>query len=205
MNGSLQIGITGKRPECGRIIGLQQVRDIELLRIQIGELQPSQIVLQVTPDPCHRVQLGTLGRGPQASHLVWPPKAAGRMRATMLQEQDVHTVGNGVGEGIDKEWEGLRIPRRPCQQEPRPGGRGHRPIDVEPCEDMRHGTDGLHPARGEAPPPDRQYANAAFIWAAHAHRAGMRGRDGTWQLLATGRLALPDRLRVFWCDWAVPP
>ena len=70
---------------------------------------------------------------------------------------------------------------------------------------MLHRSNGLHTASGEAPSTDRQEANAAFILAEHTHRPAMLRRNDALELRVTGRLELSDRLRVFLCDWAVPP
>ena len=78
------------------------------------------------------------------------------MRATIIQEQEVQTVGKGRCEGIDKDWEGLRIQTRLFQKEPLTGGRGHRPTGVAPLEARRRRTAGVHTASGAAPSTDCQ-------------------------------------------------
>jgi hypothetical protein len=56
---------------------------------------------------------------------------------------------------------------------------GHGAIDGEPLEDMLDRADGLHAAGGEAPSTHRQQAQAAFVLAEHAHRAGILRRADT--------------------------
>jgi hypothetical protein len=63
----------------------------------------------------------------------------------------------------------------------------------------------LDAACAEVPAAHGQQAQPAFILTEHAHRAVMCWRDDALELLQTARLKLADGLRVFLCDWAVPP
>jgi hypothetical protein len=205
MNGFLHVGVTSPRLEGGRVIGLSPGPHVELRRIQIGEQRPGQVILQVAPDSCNRVQLRTVrGSAPQTP-VRRDPQPLGCVRPAVVEPQEVQTVGEGLGERVEAELEALGIEVGPFQAAPLPGRRGHGASARDPFDDMRHRADGLHPTRGEASSTDRPHATAAFVLAAHAHRARMRGRDDAWQRLAAGRLERPARLRGFWCGAAVGP
>jgi hypothetical protein len=117
----------------------------------------------------------------------------------------MEAIGQGVGEGIDKDVEGLRIHRRSFATETLPRGRGPCALDIEPCEVVLDRAHGLDTAGREAPSTHGQSAHAAFILTTHAHRAGILGRDDTRQPLWTGGLKLRDGLREFLCGWAAAP
>jgi hypothetical protein len=151
----------------------------------------------VEPNILHPHTLG-LNRG-------WEGEPLGCRRATVIQKEEVQAVGNGLGEGIDEELDALGVAIRSFEEKPCARGRGHSTIDIAPGKDVRHCVDGLHPAIHAASATHRQQAKAAFALAEYPHGARMHGRDEMLQPLAAGRLALPDRLRVLWCDWAVAP
>jgi hypothetical protein len=176
-----------------------------LLYIPIQELQPSHISFQVAPDPLDRVQLRTVGRSEHEAHVGWDGEPLGGRRATVIQKEEVQAVGEGRREGLDEELEALGVEIRQFEEQPRARGRGHGTIDVAPCKDGLHRADGLHPAGREAAATHRQQAKAAFVLAEHPHWVRIHGRDDLLQPLATGRLEFPERLRVFWCDWAAAP
>jgi hypothetical protein len=176
-----------------------------LWHIHAEALRPGQIVLQVAPEPLKRVQLRTVGRQPHAPDLVWPPHALGGVYAAVVQEQTVEAVRKRVGEGLHTDLAGVGIQLRQLQKEARACGRSHSPIPVEPLEDMRDGAHGLDAAGGEAPSTHGQQAKAPFVLAEPAPRTGVLGRDDVLQPLATGRLKLGDRVRVFLCGWVAAP
>jgi hypothetical protein len=62
--------ITGKCLQGERGIGLQQVTHIDLWRIEIEELLPGLVILQVTSDPLNGVQLGTIRRQPHGADIL---------------------------------------------------------------------------------------------------------------------------------------
>jgi hypothetical protein len=127
------------------------------------------------------------------------------VRTTIIQEQDGHTVGNGRGKGIHEQLKGLGIQLRQFAEEALPCGRGHRPIDLEPCEDVLDRSHGLDPVRCEAAAAHGQQPQTAFVLAEHAHRAGVLRRDDALEPLLTGRLEVLNSLRVFLCDWGAAP
>src|SRR5688500_5942062 len=89
INGVHQVRVTGKRLEGRRVILRQEGTHVDLLHIKINKLQPSEVILQVTPDPLNRVQLWAVGWQPHAPHVLGPPQALGGVGATVIQEQDV--------------------------------------------------------------------------------------------------------------------
>jgi hypothetical protein len=129
----------------------------------------------------------------------------GRVRPAIVEQQDVQAVGEGLGEPVNEELEALGIEIRQLQEEPLPGCRGHRAIDIKPLEDVLHRANGLHTAGGEAPATHGQQAEAVFVLTEHAYRRGVNGGDDPLQPLATIRLKRPDGVRLFLCGWAVAP
>ena len=100
------------------------------------ELLPGEIVLQVAPEPLNRIQLRTVGGKPHAPDILRPTYPVGRVRTTIIHEQDVQTVGKGLGNGIHKELKGVGIQLRSFEKEALPRGRGHRAIDIKPFEQV---------------------------------------------------------------------
>ena len=80
----------------------------------------------------------------------------GCMRPTIVQEQQIQALGEGLRKGRDEELEALGVQRRQLQEKALARGRLDRTIDIEPLEDMLDRANGLYPARGEAPAPDGQ-------------------------------------------------
>jgi hypothetical protein len=113
---------------------LSQVPYLDLLRIEIGEVEPSEVVFQVVPQALDRVQLLTIARKPDVPHIFCPLKPLGSGCAAVIQEQDVEAVGKRLGERVYKDLEGVGIERGQLQEEALAGGRGYSPIDVEPLE-----------------------------------------------------------------------
>jgi len=97
MNSFHQVGVAGQRLQGRGRISLQQVPDIDLLRFQIGALQPREGLLQVAPYPLNRVQLGAIGWQPDVPHILRPLNPLGGVRAAVIQEQDVEAVGKCLG------------------------------------------------------------------------------------------------------------
>jgi hypothetical protein len=135
--------------------------------------------------------------------MVGPLDPWGGVGSTVIQSQDLHAVRKGLSERIDEKLEALRVPRGSCQEKPLPWGRGHGPIDVEPCEGVLDHTHWLDTPCGEAPATDRQHAETAFVLTEDPNGAGILGWDDIPQPLPTPRLECRNGLRIFWCDWAV--
>jgi hypothetical protein len=60
MNSFHEIRIAREGLKGGRVIPPEEEAQIILVSIEIRELQPGQGILQVTPDPLDRVQLGAI-------------------------------------------------------------------------------------------------------------------------------------------------
>jgi hypothetical protein len=59
MNGVDEIGIARESLQGGCLVPSEELGDVVLLRIQIGELEPRQRIFEVAPDSLNGVQLGT--------------------------------------------------------------------------------------------------------------------------------------------------
>ena len=99
------------------------------------------------------------------------------MDATVVQEQEIQAVGEGLREGVDKELETLRVEIGQFEEEPLTRRGRHGPIDIKPFKDVLHRADGLYPEGGEAAAAHRQQAEAAFVLAEYPHRAGILRRN----------------------------
>jgi hypothetical protein len=200
-----QVRVPGERLEGERIIGLQQVSDIELLRVEINELLPGEGIFQVTPKPLNRVQLRTIRWQPHGSHMLRPPQALGGVGATVIQEQDVQAVGEGLREGVHAQLEPVSIQRGEFQEAVLARGWGDGAIDREPFAGGLEDPERLDPLGRESPSAHRQQATTTFVRAEHAHRAGILRWDDALELLLTSRLEVPNGLRGFLCAWGAPP
>jgi hypothetical protein len=205
MNGFQQICLSSQGLQSGRVIGLQQVADIDLLRLKVDELLPGQVDLHVTPDPLNRVQLGTVGWEPYGLHMCRPSNPLSRMGATVIQEQEIEAVGKGLRQGVDEELKGVGIQIRQLQEQPLARGRGDGAVDVEPFKGLLDRPHGLNPAGRQPSAAHGESPHTPFILAEHTHRSGLLRWHGTLQRLLTGRLQRGNGFRVFWCDWGVGP
>lgn len=205
MNGFHQVRVTGKRLEGRRVIALQEVTDVDLLHIKINALQPSDVILEVTPDPLNGVQLWTVGWQPHAPDMLRPPNVWRRVCTAVIQQQDVQAVGERLAEGIKQELGSVCVQIRELQEAAYACRGGHSPIDVEPREDVLDRANRLDAACGQPSAAYGQQANTAFVLATYPQRAGVLGWHNTVQLLLTGRLKRSDGVRVFWCGSAAAP
>jgi hypothetical protein len=205
MNGLHEIGIASEGLQGGRLIGLEEVAEVILLGIEIGELPPGHVVLEVTPEPLNRVQLRAIRRQEEQPYVLRQGKPLGRMCPTIVQQEDIQAGGEGLREGLDEELEQLGVQRGPLQQEPVPCGGFHGAIDIEPLEGMLDGSDRLHTTGGQAPPSDSQEAEAAVVLAEDTDGASIGGRDDLLEAFYTGSLERGNGLRIVLCGWGVAP
>jgi hypothetical protein len=76
--------------------------------------------------------------------------------ATVIQEQNVQTVGKGLGEGVYEQLKHVGIERGELQEEALTRGGGHGAVDIEPFKGMLDHPDGLGPTGCESPSAHRQ-------------------------------------------------
>ncbi len=200
-----EVRVAGEGFERGRIIGPYQAAYILLLCIAVGEQLPSQIVLQVAPDPLHRVQLRTIGWEPQRADILWPLDAVGGVRPAVIQEQDVEAVRKCLGECVHKDLEGVGIQIRQFQKEALARSRGYSAVDVEPLAGVLDQPYWLDATGREPAAAYGQQAKATFVLTEYPDRAGVVRRDDLLQLLPTRSLKSRNGLGVFLCDWAGRP
>jgi hypothetical protein len=200
-----QGGVAGERWSRGSIVSPHELASIGWLHSHADALRPGQLALPVAPEPRKRGQRRTGGRQPHAPNLVWPPQALGGVYAAVVQGQPVDAARKRGGEGLRNDLAVAGRQIRPLQQAALAGGRRHRPIHGEPREDRLGGAHGSDASGGEAPSTHGQWAKAPVVWAAHAPRAGVLGRDDVLPPLATGRLKLGERVSVCLCGWGAAP
>jgi hypothetical protein len=91
MNGLREVRIARERLKGSRFIGPEKMAEVILLGVEIDELLPGHLVLQVTPDPLNGVQFRAIGRQEPHAHVrregeprgrmgVWAPLLSGRRR-----------------------------------------------------------------------------------------------------------------------------
>jgi hypothetical protein len=199
MDGLDEIGVARECLQCGRFIHLEESRDVVLLRLQTGEVEPRHIILEVTPDPFDGIELWAIRWQEHEVHVVRQGEPLGRMCPAIVHEKDIQAVSEGLGEGVDEELEHVRVEIRQFQEEALARRRLHGAVDVEPFEDMLHCANRLHATRGKAPPADGQEAETAFVLAKDPDRAGVRGGNRPLELFLTGGLEGWDGLRLFLC------
>ena len=191
------VRIPRERLEGGRIIGLQQVRSRALLRLEINQRLPGQVILQVAPEPLHGVQLWTIRWPPHRPYLGGPPQALGGVGAPVIPAHEVQAVGKGLGEGIHEALEHVGMQRGACQEAARTRRRGHGAIDRAPGAGVLEGPQRLDPWGRESPSAHRQEAHTTGVLTAHAHGVGMHRWQDARQPLLTGRLQRSNGLWVF--------
>jgi hypothetical protein len=205
MNGLDKIGVVRERLERGGPIPLEERHEIVLLHLQMGKLKPRQGIFEVAPDALDGVQLGTVGRQEHEAYVGRKSEPLGRMGPTVVQEQEVEAVWEGLCEGLHEELEALDIQIRQFQEEPLTRRGFHGPIDGEPLKHVLHHADGLHAIGGEAPAADGEEAEAAVVLAEHPDRTGMRGGNRLLEMFMAGGLEGWDGLGLFWCGWGAAP
>jgi hypothetical protein len=188
----------------GRFIAPQEGGQIILLGLEGGTLQPGPVVLQVAPDPRARVPLGALWGQEEQTHIRRAGKRGGGVRPTGVHHEAREAVGDRGRQCVDAELAHRGVPIGPRAEAPVTRRRLPGAIDIAPREDLLERSHRRHPPRGEASAAAREAAAAAFIWAAHAYRMGIRGWDAGLQACPTRRLERGHRLRGVWCDWGGP-
>jgi hypothetical protein len=114
-----------------------------LLCIESRKLEPRERVFEVAPDPFDGVELWTLGRQEHETHVFREGQTLGGMRPTVVQQQAIQALRDGLRKGIDEELEHLSVQIRQLEEEAIACGRLDRAY-------------GLHPAGGEPPAADGQ-------------------------------------------------
>ena len=104
MNGLDERGIAREGLQRGRLIPPEEHRDIVLLHVQRGKVEPRQRVFEVAPDPLNRVQLRTIGRQEHQAHVFRQGQPLGGMRPTVVQQQEIQAIGKGLREQSTKIW-----------------------------------------------------------------------------------------------------
>jgi hypothetical protein len=205
MDGFNQVGIARQGLQRRRLVSPQERGHVVLLCLQSRKLEPRERVFEVAPDAFNGAQLGTVWGQEHQADVRGGAELLGCMRATVVQEQEIQAVGEGLREGVDEELKAVSVQIRQLEEEARARGRLDRAIDVEPLKDMLHRADGLYPPGGETAAADSQQAEAAFVLTKDPDGAVVLQGDETLELLMTGRLKRLQRLRVFLCGSAVGP
>ena len=205
MNDLHEVGIARQGWQGGRLIGLEEVAEVILLGREIGELWPGPIVLQVAPDPLTRVQLRTIRRQATPPDVLRQGEPRGRRCATLVQQEEIQAIGPGWREGSDEALEQLDVQIGPLQKEPVSCGGVHGALDLEALADLVDGANRLPPGGGQAPPADRQQAEAAFVLAEDPNGARSGGRDDLLETCSPGSLERCNGLRIFLCGWGAAP
>ncbi len=136
MNRLHEVCIARERLESGGLIGLPQVTDRSLLRREIGAVLPGHVVFQVAPHPLDGVQLRTVRWSGYEAHVRRAAKPLGRVRPAVVEPQDVQAGGEGLGERVEEALKALGLEVRQLQEDPCPGRRGYRAIDIKAFEEV---------------------------------------------------------------------
>jgi hypothetical protein len=130
-----EIRIACEGLKSGSFIALEEGQII-LLGIELGELQPGHVGLQVVPASLDRVQLVAIRGQEEQTDVLRGGELGGGGRPTVVQHEDLEAVGEGVREGVDEELEHLGVQIRRLEAEPVTRRWLHGAIDIEPLEDM---------------------------------------------------------------------
>jgi hypothetical protein len=94
--------------------------------------------------------------------MLWKRELRGRVRPTVVQQEDIQALRECLGKGIEEELEHVRMYIWSFEEASVTRGGLARTIDIEPREDMVDAPDRLDAARDEVPPTDGQYTKA--VW-----------------------------------------
>jgi hypothetical protein len=136
MNGVDEIGIARESLQGGCLVPSEELGDVVLLRIQIGELEPRQRIFEVAPDSLNGVQLRTVGGQEHETYVRGEHEPLSRMRTAIVEEWEIHAVRESRREGVDEDLEAFRVPIGQFEEEPLAGGGLHGAIDIEPLKDV---------------------------------------------------------------------
>jgi hypothetical protein len=109
MNGLDQIGITGEGLQGRRLIGLQEVANVGLLRIEGGELKPGQRILEVPSDSLDGIELWAIRRQEHQAHVRGEDQSLGGRCPTVIEEQDIETGRDSLCERVHERLKHRRI------------------------------------------------------------------------------------------------
>jgi hypothetical protein len=136
VNGIDQVAIAGERLERRSSVGLEEVTDMVQWCRQSGALRPGQVTFEIAPDPRTGIQLWAIRWQPHGAHMVRPLEPLGGVGATVIQEEEVQTLGACPSARLDAEREGLGVQIGPLQQEALSRGGRHGAVHVEPGKDV---------------------------------------------------------------------
>jgi hypothetical protein len=111
--------------------------------------------------------------GGNQAHVRGEDEPLGCMRATVVQEQEIQAVREGLCKGIDEELKALGVQIRQFQEEASTRRGLHGAGDVEPLKDVLHRANGPHPTGRETAAAGGQQAEAAFVLAEHPDGASI--------------------------------
>jgi hypothetical protein len=205
MNGLDERGITREGLQRGRLLSSQTRGDVVLWRLQRRALEPCHRVVESAPDVLARVELGAGGREEDQAHVFRHGESLGRMRPAVVQEQEMQAVRDGGCEGVAEELDTVDGHIRQLQGAPVTCRGLHGPLDVEPCEDLLDGADGLPPRGGQTAAADGQSPNATFVLAEDSDGACVGGWEGLLPVSMTAGLEGGHRCRGFLCGWGAAP
>jgi hypothetical protein len=182
MNGLNPVGVAHEGLQRRRLIGPEERGQIVLWRIPRRTLALRKRVVQLAPDPCNRVQRWTVWGQADEAHVRGADEPLGGVRATVVQEQEIQAVREGLCKGIDAELQALGVQIRRFQEDASTRRGRHGAIAREPLKD------GRHPTCRETAAADGQQAEAAFVMAADMDGASIGGRNRLLQVAPTARL-----------------
>jgi hypothetical protein len=122
MNGVDEIGIARESLQGGCLVASEELGDVVLWRIQIGEVEPRQRIFAVAPDSLKGVQLGTVGGQEHETYVRGEHEPLSRMRTAIVEEEEIQAVRESRREGVDEDLEAFRVQRGPFEAEPLAGG-----------------------------------------------------------------------------------
>jgi hypothetical protein len=111
MNGLDEVRIARESLPGGRLIPSEERGEVVLWRLQIGQVEPGQTSLDVAPDPCTGAEFWAIRWQAHQVPVVRQGEPLGRLGPTMVQQEAVEAVSEGLGEGIEEELEPGRMER----------------------------------------------------------------------------------------------
>src|SRR5690349_4492005 len=96
------------------------------------------------------------------------------MQCAVIQDEQLEGIGKRLCKVLSPELESTGIEPREFEQEAFARARFDSPVEIKMIELVYHRRAGLSPARRDAPPDDRQQADATCILGKHCDRGAWR-------------------------------
>jgi hypothetical protein len=150
------VGKARQRLQSGGSVGLENGAHGLGHRIERLGREGGAFVFAVAPEPFAWGELRPRGGQKAWPHLGRPAHGCGCVPSAMGAHQPGQRRGHGSGTAVQPRWERPTVEGRQCEQDTRPGRRGHSALAIARLTLVGHGSARGHPTGGNATPEERQ-------------------------------------------------